>query len=588
MKFTSSILLVLSALHSVKAAVETSNVNDNKGVNPCSTSVSIDCVLKSGESCVSDTASDGKIVPWAWYPKSECGETQKADITYKMCNNNDSGTIALNGGETYAKFTGNAISDSKFAGDFEPGCKEVTITEDLAKCRANPVGIQMSGPIKERTGKNGCYSYAFNKSRSKAIPTTEVIEARLYEHKCENCGNTSVAIGCSFMSNGKKRSCISNDREFTFLNMPKSACDGVSVEATITMRQCNNGDETIKPNENLSSQKFKGNSIANASSSEDLGPGECVETVTTQFMDTCKSNFPMSINLKPQGTCKCYLFKTAKIDSYDGPIDNNPEIENSGGRQDAGTPLVLWITEIADPNGNNKRRFIELYSPNKRGYVINESISLVKFRGGKNTHAEIYVSLTGLRIDKNGFLLICNDTTLVDACEYTPDTPEFDNFLDGNMGKNDWAIAEVDSETPLNSRIIDIFGVPGKGAKNSNQNFVGGRAFRKARVNRPNGIWTIDEWIVAPSIGNPKYADSVGASETSPGCWYGAGMDCTEDLVGPPTVSPAPSSEADKNLYELYRYELYGGAKKTKDGKGGKGGTSTPKAPSKSRRRSRL
>ena len=158
--------------------------------------VSIDCKLKSGGSCVSETASDGKIVPWAWYPKSECDETQKADITYRMCNNNDSGTIALNGDQTYAKFTGKPTSDSEFAGDLEPGCKEVTITEDLAKCKANPVGIQMSGTIKERTGKNGCYSYAFNKSRSKAIPTTEVIEARLYEHTCENCGNTSVSVVC--------------------------------------------------------------------------------------------------------------------------------------------------------------------------------------------------------------------------------------------------------------------------------------------------------------------------------------------------------------------------------------------------------
>ena len=290
----------------------------------------------------------------------------------------------------------------------------------------------------------------------------------------------------------------------------------------------------------------------------------------------------MSINLKPQGNCKCYLFKTAKIDSYDGQIDDNPEIENvSVGKQDAGTPLVLWITEIADPNENNNRRFIELYSPNKRGYVIKESISLVKFKGGQATHSTTYENLTGLRIDENGFLLICNDLEKVDACVYTP---ELATFLGGNMGKNDWAIAEVNIDDPLTSKIIDIFGVPGRGANNSNQNFVGGRAFRKARVNTPNDTWTIDEWIVAPSIGNTKYTDSVGASETSPGCWYGAGRVCTKDLVGPPTLSPTPSSEADKNLY--------GGAKSTKTGKGGKGGTSTPKAPPKSppksRRRSRL
>lgn len=443
------------------------------------------------------------------------------------------------------------INNSKFTGALEPGCEEVTITEQLKKCKANPVGIQLSGPIMNRTGKNGCYSYAFNKSRSKQIPETSVIEPQLFTQSCDESCDTNVSIGCTFTdSNGEKRSCISSDREFTFLNMPRDECDGVSVVAEITMKQCNTGDDTLTLNADKSDQIFRGTSVANTSSLADLPSGECVTTVTNQIMDTCKSTFPMSINLKPLGKCNCYLFKVAKIDNYDGEIVNNPEIGTANGERDDAGPLVLIIAEITDPRSNYNRRFIELYSPNKRGYVITEDIFIVKYEGSSDVHSEVFESLKGKFIDQNGFLLLCNNPEKVDACTYQTET---DDFLGDNTGRNDYAIAEVDEVNYFNSRIIDIYGKTGQGGFNSKQYFTGGRCFRKAFVNKANPVFTMAEWIVAPSRGDTHYTDEVGAGETSPGCWYGARnpeTDCTNDLVGPPTVSPAPSSEDDANRYD--------------------------------------
>jgi len=566
MKFASRILVGLSALHSVNAeAIRSENFNENEGKNPCRTSVAIDCKLpESGESCTS-TKTAGRLVPFLWFPKNECGETMVADITYQMCNDeSNNGSIALNGGETYAKFKGQDIPNREFTGTFAPGCKEVTVSENLKKCKTHTMGMQMSGRIANRTGKNGCYSYVFNKARSKAIPETEVIAPQFFTQNCEDCGDTSVAISCTFKEkDGTERSCISAEKSFTFLNMPKEDCDGNPVEATITMRQCNNASTSIKPNANRSFQKFKGNTFAKVSALATIAPGQCTETVTTVLMDTCKSNFPMSINLQPQGkSCKCYLFKKAVIGNYDGQIENNPEIEI--GNRDS-NPLILWITEIADPRRNNNRRFIELYSPNKRNYVITEPITLIKFRGGKDSHSEVLEDLSGKMIDENGFLVICNDPDLTAACGYTPTDGNL--FID-DIGRNDWAIADITYIVPT---IIDIFGKPGEGAKDSQQDFKGGRAFRKRRVKKPNDVWDMDEWIVAPSTGETQYTDEVGASETSPGCWYGADMSCANDLVGPPTVSPAPSSEVANTSGK--------GAKKK-----GKGSVKSPK----STRRSRL
>lgn len=364
--------------------------------------------------------------------------------------------------------------------------------------------------------------------------------------------------------------------------MPRDECDGVSVAAEITMKQCNTGTDTLSLNADKTDQIFRGTSVANTSSLDDLPSGECVTTVTNQIMDTCKSTFPMSINLKPLGKCNCYLFKVAKIDNYDGEIVNNPEIGTANGERDDAGPLVLWITEIADPNGNNNKRFIELYSPNKKGYVITEDIFIVKYEGSSDVHSEVFESLKGKFIDENGFLLLCNNPEKVDACTYQTET---DDFLGENMGRNDYAIAEVDEVNYFNSRIIDIFGQTGQGGFNSKQYFTGGRCFRKARVNEPNNVWDMDEWIVAPSRGDTQYTtDVVRAGATSPGCWYGApGNDCTNDLVGPPTVSPAPSSEEDAN-----RYDRNPGLLKTKSD-GGKGSKGVPaKSAKKTRKRSRL
>lgn len=354
--------------------------------------------------------------------------------------------------------------------------------------------------------------------------------------------------------------------------MPTDKCAENPVEAQITMQHCNNGDSPITPFEATTYQKFKGQSVITEDFYETIPANTCVTNVVTKTIDTCKKNYPMSIQLKTSNTCRCFLFKEAKIENYDGDIPFNPEIDgNDGGKQDSPTPLVLWITELADPNNNANRRFIELYSPNKRNYVITEPLKLVKIVGGDQSPSG-FEDLKGLTIDANGFLLICNRKDLVEACENEP--VSYPALLDDQMGKRDYAIVEMPDLTTVT--YIDIYGVPGTGAANSFQYFTGGRAFRKRRVIRPNDTFTLSEWIVAPSAGSDAWNGVPGTiqnKEASPGCWYGAGMDCGgNDQVGPPTVSPAPSAESDRNLYK---------SGKGKQPKAGKGDT-------KNRRRTRV
>lgn len=153
----------------------------------------MDCELTaSGEPCLSGATDDGGVVPWAWYDKSECEELQNAKITYKICNDNAGKNTQLNN-KTYTKFLNTQITPSGFGADLSSGeCREQVIFEDLPKCKVTPISVQMEGRLinKDNDGPAYCYAYAFNKSRSKAIPTTEIIAPQLFEEDCPDCGSS--------------------------------------------------------------------------------------------------------------------------------------------------------------------------------------------------------------------------------------------------------------------------------------------------------------------------------------------------------------------------------------------------------------
>ncbi len=72
-------------------------------------------------------------------------------------------------------------------------------------------------------------------------------------------------------------------------------------------------------------------------------------------------------------------------------------------------PLVLVISELANPIDDFNNRFIELYSPNKRDYVINEDLMLLRYDSSEISEA--HIDLRGKRINEDGFIIFCKDTS---------------------------------------------------------------------------------------------------------------------------------------------------------------------------------
>jgi len=89
-------------------------------------------------------------------------------------------------------------------------------------------------------------------------------------------------------------------------------------------------------------------------------------------------------------------------------ITGSPPENTSDPRSWTLIPTDMYFTEFCDPNEEPNKRFIELYSPNKRDYVIMDNLFIVKYVNGDATQ----VSLKGNRINENGYLVLCQSFSL--------------------------------------------------------------------------------------------------------------------------------------------------------------------------------
>ena len=193
-------------------------------------------------------------------------------------------------------------------------------------------------------------------------------------------------------------------------------------------------------------------------------------------------------------------------------------------------PLVLYFTEFADPSDDDARRFIELYSPNKRNHIIREDLYLFKH---DPSHSGVLgkLSLKGLRIDGNGFLVICvtfwsNRCTTAASYESIVYSPGIYAFSLQSCGDN-LLIAEESCER------IDSYGV---GCFNDGHSYENGRAVRKKDAQpKPSVEFYLSHWNIIPGAGQGQ----VPSDKTDPGEWNDEDGDDRSPSVG----APSPSKE---------------------------------------------
>jgi len=200
-------------------------------------------------------------------------------------------------------------------------------------------------------------------------------------------------------------------------------------------------------------------------------------------------------------------------------------------------PLILYITEIADPADGMANRFVELYSPNRMDYDITpeDNIILVRYTGSNSDPDPVpFLNLQGFRINQYGFLVLCvSDACYGGKCDYVLGV----NSIANNPGNVDVALMRGPYPDGDNE-IIDIYGVPGQATLPS-QDFSGGRAIRRSDAISPNNVCVADNWFVIP--GGTFGGQTLLCTDMDPGCWSGVG-DC--QVRQPPTSAPvayAPS-----------------------------------------------
>jgi hypothetical protein len=194
-------------------------------------------------------------------------------------------------------------------------------------------------------------------------------------------------------------------------------------------------------------------------------------------------------------------------------------------------PMILIFTELADPVDSDDNRFIELYSPNKRNYLIKEDLSVIKYHENQSYPTSVNTSLKGLMINKHGFLVICAKKGYLgqNLCD---EEVGYISALN-SAGDHHYVLAEC-LFPPTNCRFIDVFGILGTMATGSNHDFTNGRAVRRL-MTTPMASKVFDplQWYIVPGEGDLEVSLDV----CDPGEWKHVDPYPTP----PPTKQPSPA-----------------------------------------------
>lgn len=149
----------------------------------------------------------------------------------------------------------------------------------------------------------------------------------------------------------------------------------------------------------------------------------------------------------------------------------------------------LFFTELADPDNNNKARFIELYNNEETAVNLN-SWSIRRYTND-NLEVSSVLDLTGYVIASGqAFVIAANADEFELVFGFRPDLEGgFGGAADSNGDDN---LELVDSQ----GNIVDVFGLIGQDGSGTNHEFEDGRALRVPSVIIGNQTYTFSEWII--------------------------------------------------------------------------------------------
>ena len=159
------------------------------------------------------------------------------------------------------------------------------------------------------------------------------------------------------------------------------------------------------------------------------------------------------------------------------------------------TSSDIFISEIADPDNNNKARFLELYNSGDEALSLS-GWSLRRY-SNDNTHSTALFDLSGSTIGSERTLVIASNGSVFQEVFQKP--------ADLVAGSNSVADSNGDDNIELVDPfgvVVDQFGIPGEDGTGTNHEFEDGGAFRKHSINMGSPSYIFDEWLIYNDSGD--------------------------------------------------------------------------------------
>ena len=230
--------------------------------------------------------------------------------------------------------------------------------------------------------------------------------------------------------------------------------------------------------------------------------GNKIDLVTSGFSD-------FNSVLLPDGNGKISGVLISEKEQFTLVVRNPGDIQMNNARCDKGPDPIssnqILISEIADPDNNNKARFIELYNAGE--LVLNlKGWTLERYTNG-NLELGSVIDLTGVEMAPEQAITIASDG------EVFNEIYGFFPTLEG--GVNSAADSNGDDNLLLRDpfgNVIDLFGRIGEDGSGTDHEFEDGRALRNQSVDKASSIFDPVQWTLyndtgqAGTINQPQMA----------------------------------------------------------------------------------
>ena len=275
-----------------------------------------------------------------------------------------------------------------------------------------------------------------------------------------------------------------------------TSCDQLEEQVLVKVRQINSlADNDINTLIEIQEVQFTSDALSSAFYNEALDDGSFG---TNHFLEDRNGNrlilrtsfFADFANSSvPVGSGRIRGILTKFKGSYLLTARTRADIKFSDERFEIELKNNLFFTELADPDNNNRARFIEIY--NAEASDVNLNGWSIRRYTNENTEVSSILNLEGSTIQsQKTFVIAANALEFEQVYGFKPGLEAGTNGPADSNGDDNLVLVDSQGE------VVDVFGIIGEDGSGTNHEFEDGRAFRKLSISLANPNFTSSEWII--------------------------------------------------------------------------------------------